>query len=211
MSDLRNPFGMIDQFLLTIGFEDECETLMILVVETQSLLDLGLVVVDEAGDVIFGQEEFEVSGLRDEVPATANEPSSGSQVPAVLPPENLYQMLDVAEVEPGEEIEAVPEVVEESNVDSLTIHDELVVTAHSSVKLLRYACRWLGVSQAGSKGRMFERCKKAKELAWRRSIVEAAQDQYRSQQQDTVAVSVPPQPSDRDRSTHHINLGASFA
>ena len=86
--------------------------------------------MDEAGDVIFGQEEFEVSGLRDEVPATANEPSSGFQVPAVLPPENLYQMLDVAEVEPGEEIEAVPEVVEESNVDSLTIHDELVVTAH---------------------------------------------------------------------------------
>ena len=55
-------------------------------VETQSLLDLGLVVVDEAGDVIFGQEEFEVSGLRDEMPATAYEPSRGSQVPAVLPP-----------------------------------------------------------------------------------------------------------------------------
>ena len=47
MSDLRNPFGMIDQFLLTIGFEDECETLMILVVETQS------------------------SGLRDGMPAAA--------------------------------------------------------------------------------------------------------------------------------------------
>ena len=186
-------------------------------VETQSLLDLGLVVVDEAGDVIFGQEEFEVSGLRDEMPATAYEPSRGSQVPAVLPPENLDQMFDVVEVEPGEEIEAGPEVVEESNEDSLTIHDELVVTARSSVKLLRDACRWLGVSQAGSKGRMFERCKKAKELAWRRSIVEAAQDQYRSQQQDAVGVSVPPQPSDRDRSlhelshTHHINLGASSA
>ena len=51
MSDLRNPFGMI--------------------VETQTLLDLGLVVVDEAGDVIFRQDEFEVSGLRDEMPAAA--------------------------------------------------------------------------------------------------------------------------------------------
>ena len=59
--------------------------------------------------------------------------------------ENLDQMFDVVEVEPGEEIEAVPEVVEESNEDSLTIHDELVVTARSSVKLLRDACRWLGV------------------------------------------------------------------
>ena len=60
------------------------------------------------------------------------------------------------------------------------------------------------MSQAGSKGRMFERCKKAKELAWRRSIVEAAQDQYRSRQLDAVVLSVPPQPSDRDRSLHEL-------
>ena len=112
MSDLRHPFGMIDQFLLTIGFEDECETLTMPGVETQTLLDLGLVVVDEAGDVIFGQDEFEVAGLRDEMPAAAYEPSRGSQVPAVLPPEDF--MHDAAEVKAGEEIEAVPEVVEES-------------------------------------------------------------------------------------------------
>ena len=52
----------------------------------------------------------------------------------------------------------MPEIVEEFNVDSLTVHDGLVVTARSTVKLLRDVCRWYGVLQAGSKGRMFERC-----------------------------------------------------
>ena len=211
--DMRNPFGMIDQFLLTIGFEDECESLTLLGVEPQTLLDLGLVVVDESGDVVFGQEEFEVTGLREEPPAAAT--SGNSQIPAVLPPENGGQLPDACEVEPGEEIQAVPEIVEESNVDSLTVHDGLVVTARSTVKLLRDACRWYGVSQAGSKGRMFERCKAAHETALKRRLIEAAQDQYRSLQH-AEGVSVPPQPSDRDRSlhdlthTHHINHGTSF-
>eukprot|EP00435_Cladocopium_sp_Y103_P016755 s3453_g4.t1 len=190
-SDLRNPSGMIDLFLLTIGFEDECESLTLLGVEPQTLLDLGLVVVDEVG-------------LRDELPVAAAAESSGSQVPSVLPPLDVDNMPGAIEVEPGEEIEAVAEVLEESAADSLVLHDDLVVTARSSVKLLRDAYRWLGVSQAGSKGRMFERCKKVHELALRRSMVEAAQEQYRSLQLDTVAVPVPPQPSDRDRSLHEL-------
>ena len=28
--DMRQPFGMIDQFLITVGFEDECESLTLL-------------------------------------------------------------------------------------------------------------------------------------------------------------------------------------
>ena len=105
------------------------------------------------------------------------------------------------EVEPGEEIEAVPKVVEQSEVDSLTIHEDLVVTAHSTVKLLRDACRWLGISQAGSKSKMFERCKEAHELALRRSLVEAAQEQYRSIRLDAEPV---PVPRDQDRSLHEL-------
>ena len=89
VQDMRNPFGMIDQFLLTIKFEDECESLTLLGVEPQTLLDLGLV----------GQEEFEVTGLREEPPAA--EASGNSQIPAVLPPENGGQLPDACEVEPG--------------------------------------------------------------------------------------------------------------
>ena len=60
---MSNPFGMIDKFLLTIGFEDECESLTLLGVETQTMLDLGLVVVDKQVTwcVVFGQDEFDVS------------------------------------------------------------------------------------------------------------------------------------------------------
>ena len=74
--EMRNPCGMIDKFLLTIGFEDECESLTLLGVEPQTLLDLGLVVVDESGDVVFGQEEVEVTGLREEPRAAATSGNS---------------------------------------------------------------------------------------------------------------------------------------
>ena len=63
---MRQPFGMIDQFLLTVGFEDECETLTLLGVEEQNLTQLGLVAVGEDGDEIRDAEELVVTGLRDE-------------------------------------------------------------------------------------------------------------------------------------------------
>ena len=61
------------------------------------------------------------------------------------------------EVEAGEAIEAVPEVRVDEPAESIEVHDGLVVTPTSSIKLLRDACRWLAISQAGSKQRMFSR------------------------------------------------------
>ena len=199
--DMRNPFGMIDQFLLTIGFEDECETLTLLGVEPQSLLDLGLVVVDESGDVVFGQEEFGVTGLRDEIPES--KPSSSSN-PMVLPPDDGGRQIELPEVEPGEEIQAAPEVELQAEQEMLVINDDLVVTPSSTIRLLRDACRWLGISQSGSRTRMYDRCKKAVELALKREAVLAAQEQYKSLQLDAQPISVPPQPSDRERELHDL-------
>ena len=199
--DMRHPFGMIDQFLLTIGFEDECETLTLLGVEPQSLLDLGLVVVDESGDVVFGQEEFGVTGLRDEIPES--KPSSSSN-PMVLLPHDGGQQIKIPEVEPGEEIQAAPEVELQAEQEMLVINDDLVVTPSSTIRLLRDACRWLGISQSGSRTRMYDRCKKAVELALKREAVLAAQEQYKSLQLDAQPISVPPQPSDRERELHDL-------
>ena len=193
---------MIDQFLLTVGFEDECECLTLLGVEPQTLLELGLVAVDEGGDVIFDQEDLAVSGLREEhVPSST---AAGSQASAVLPPDDGGQHRQVPEMEAGDEIQATPDVELSMEDDSLTINDDLVVTASSTIKLLRDACRWLGISQAGSKQRMFDRCKKAKELALRRSLVESAREQYKSQSLDAIPVSVPQQPSDEERALHEL-------
>ena len=49
---------MIDQFLITIGFEDECEPLTLLAVQPQTLLELGLVMTDVVEMLFFDQKEF---------------------------------------------------------------------------------------------------------------------------------------------------------
>ena len=113
--------------------------------------------------MIFGQEEdFVVTGLRDEQPSYSKEASS-SKVPDVLPPDDGEQHREIPEVEAGEEIQAAPDVRLEMEDEELKIHEDLVIIPTSSVKLLRDACRWLGISQSGSKRRMFDRCKKSME------------------------------------------------
>ena len=57
-------------------------------------------------------------------------------------------------------------------MESVRIHDDLVATPTSSINLLRDGCKWFGISQAGSTGRMLNRIVKARELAIKRSIVE---------------------------------------
>ena len=74
----------------------------------------------------------------------------------------------------------------------------LTITATSTVKLLRDACRWLG-AQSGSKKRVFDRCKKAKETALRRSLVESAHEQYKSLQKEAESSPVPVEPTDTDQ------------
>ena len=83
----------------------------------------------------------------------------------------------------------------------------LTITATSTVKLLRDACRWLEASQSGSKKRVFDRCKKAKETALRRSLVESAHEQHKSLQKEAESSPVPVEPTDTDRSLHELTYG----
>ena len=106
-------------------------------------------------------------------------------------------------------IEAVPEIEHQEMVESVKIHDDLVVTPTSSIKLLRDGCKWLGISQAGSKGRMFDRIVKARDLAVKLSIVEVAQEQFRSKQPEVASVPIPPKPSEKDRKDHEMTYSFS--
>ena len=198
--DRRSPFGMIDQFLLTIGFDADCETLTLIGVEPHTLLDLGLVAVNEAGDVMFGHDDETIGGLREELPAE----QPRKPVPEVLPPRPEDIPVPAQDVEAGDAIEAVPEILVDGPADSVTIHDDLVVTPTSPIKLLRDACKWLGISQAGSKVRMFNRIQCAREWAIKRSVVEAAKDQYRQQYPEVHSIPLPPQPSEKDKAEHML-------
>jgi len=86
----------------------------------------------------------------------------------------------------------------------VTVRDDLVVTPTSPIKLLRDACRWLSISQTGSKQRMFSRIQRARELAIKRSMVEAAQEQFRQNMPEVKAVPIPPQPSAKDTADHML-------
>ena len=98
----------------------------------------------------------------------------------------------------------VPEIVVDGPAESVTIHDDLVVTPNSPIKQLRDACKWLGISQAGSKQRMFSRIQKARDQAIKRSMVEAAQEQYKRDVPEVNPVAIPPQPSEKERSDHML-------
>ena len=65
-----------------------------------------------------------------------------NQIPDVLPPVQ-DKIQPPVEMEAGDSIEAIPAIQNEELVKSVTIHDDLVVTPFSSVKLLRDGCKWL--------------------------------------------------------------------
>ena len=98
---MREPFGMIDRFLLTIGFEDECEALTILGVEQQTLLQLGFVAVGDEGDVMSDQKLL-VTGLRAERPFSPKA-AAMSKVHDVLPPDDGGQHRIIPKIEAGDE------------------------------------------------------------------------------------------------------------
>eukprot|EP00435_Cladocopium_sp_Y103_P067737 s576_g30.t1 len=113
----RSPSGMIDQFLPTIGFdfEADCETLTLLEMEPHTLLDLGLVVVNESGDVMFERDDNMIGGLREEPPMEQPKVERSKRfVPDVLPPMPDEIPQPAHEVEAGDATEAVPEFFPES-------------------------------------------------------------------------------------------------
>ena len=79
-----------------------------------------------------------------------------------------------------------------------------MLSASSSVYELRQAAKFLGISQAGSKTKMYERICTAHLTSLRRQAVEVAESAY---QRDVIEprVALPVrQPSDRERLLHNM-------
>ena len=89
-------------------------------------------------------------------------------------------------------------------METILIAEDSTINARSSIRDLREACRWLGVSHSGSKDRMFRRFREAHLQARRRQSVILAQEQYKALEKEPREVPVPRQPSDRERNLHEL-------
>lgn len=145
----------------------ECEILTFLGKHEHGVEEIG-VLVDESDDFIGGegQEQPHLADVLDPPPGLAEDPHSGG------------------EAAPMEFIE-----VEEFPEEQTHLHDDFITTKNSGILDLRTACHWIGVSQAGSKTRLFECVKKAHRDSLRRSAVEIANAEYEREAQ--VAVKIP--------------------
>ena len=124
--DGRAPFGMTALFLLTVSFDADSETLTGHGVEPQTLLALGLVVVNKAGDVMLRHNDDMIGGLRDELPVEDSTPfQPGKAMLGNLPllPDSLTQIS--REIRTTDETEAGPQVLVDEPANSYTVHDDL--------------------------------------------------------------------------------------
>ena len=71
---------------------------------------------------------------------------------------------------------------EEPEIESVELDDGLILTSESPVKDLRAGCRLLGISQAGSKGKMFERIKKSYVQGMGRAAIDMARGEYQREE-----------------------------
>jgi hypothetical protein len=172
--------------------DGECEILTILGVEEHGF--------EEFGDLL--DEDEEVDG-----PVRLPDSQPQEQQPAVP----VEQRQDVSQgAVSSEEIQVrVPPGLsqpdplggEEPEIESVELDDGLILTSESPVKDLRAGCRLLGISQAGSKGKMFERIKKSYVQGMRRAAIDMARAEYQREEHPAQPAHLAArQPTQRERS-----------
>ncbi|CAL1136666.1 unnamed protein product, partial [Cladocopium goreaui] len=169
--DKDEPFGLIDECIFNM--DGECEILTILGVEEHGF--------EEFGDLL--DEDEEVDG-----PVRLPDSQPQEKQPAVP----VEQRQDVSQgAVSSEEIQVrVPPGLsqpdplggEEPEIESVELDDGLILTSESPVKDLRAGCCLLGISQAGSKGKMFERIKKSYVQGMRRAAIDMARGEYQREE-----------------------------
>ena len=142
-------------------------------------------------------------------------PHELSYIGSLADEQPIVGVADIPEVEgvgdpgaagPSEEIGevAAPQLEGVVTPDEIVIND-IVLKPTSPVKDLRAASKFLGISQAGSKTRMFERICSCHILALRRRSLELAEQRYAEEEViPQEAYSSTRQPSERERRLHEI-------
>ena len=174
------PFGDIAEISNLLG-EQMAEILTIVTAEPHGLEDLGEIVKGEVNIPDVAQEE-----LQSELPPGLQE-EEGMELEAAGPPT-------------APEAVAIP--VEEVLQDEITLYDGFTLTRNSKVADLRVGCQWVGISQSGSKQKMFERIARSHAQALKRAELEVALQQYQSDTAHAEVVPIPKQPTARERALH---------
>ena len=127
-----------------------------------------------------------------------------------LPPEGLeiQPVLDEGRDDVvGREIpefqELAPALREDAEADTIVVND-VQLTADSSVEAMRTAGRFLGISTAGSKRKIFERIKSHHISSLRLRALEIARGEYEATQPHPRYRDAPAQPSMRERKLHEV-------
>ena len=204
------PFGRIEEISTEFG-EAACEILTVLSAEEHGVEELGEDPESGFFDVSAEREEWQPAGrelqpgqgvLSQPVQVAPQEGSQGSgDGPQGVPP-GLEPDLDLEAVQPPVSPEAVAMPAVGSQPSSVTLYDGFTLTRESTIRDLKTGCRWVGVSQSGSKVRMFDRIVQAHLQALKRSEAEVAMELYNSEQKDPSLAEVPRQPSVRERELH---------
>ena len=105
----------------------------------------------------------------------------------------------------GEEPAAALADVAFPDIEPVELDDGLILTCESSVKDSRASCRLLGISQAGSKGKMFERIKKSYVQGMRRAAIDMARAEYQREEHPAQPAHLAVRHStQRERSLHEL-------
>ena len=96
-----------------------------------------------------------------------------------------------------------PAVRADAESEAIVVND-VQVTPYSSVETLRAAGRFLGVSTAGSKRKIFERIRESHVSSLRLRALEVARGEYEAMQPHPQYQDAPAQPTARERKLHEV-------
>ena len=202
--DKDEPFGLIDECIFNM--DGECEILTILGVEEHGFEEFGdLLDEDEEVDGPLRLPDSQPQEQQPAVPVEQHQDVSQGAVSSEAIQVREPPGLSLQDPLGGEEPAAALADVAFPEIESVELDDGLILTCESSVRDLRAGCRLLGISQAGSKGKMFERLKKSYVQGMRRAAIDMARAEYQQEEHPAQPAHLAArQPTQRERSLHEL-------
>ena len=180
--EMEDPFGRIPD----IPSEEQHLILTILAEKDENLAHFGAL-LEGGGDILVPEAETgEAIGVEDgaDVEIEENTIPEGREVP--------------------EEEEIRDEVAPRGEREDIVHVGGLEIPQYSNVKDLRSAAKFLQVSSSGTKVKISQRIRDAREVALRRRSLEVAREQYALMNPEPRFVNPPAPPSDRERRLHEV-------